>query len=33
MEKLSGIRYDGMLVRILMRELKGEKPYRFRKDR
>jgi HD-GYP domain-containing protein (c-di-GMP phosphodiesterase class II) len=25
MEKLSGTRYDGMLVRILIRELKGEK--------
>jgi diguanylate cyclase (GGDEF)-like protein len=25
MERLSGIRYDGMLVRILIRELKGEK--------
>ena len=33
MEKLSGIRYDGMLVRILMRELKGEKPLRSKKDR
>ena len=33
MEKLSGIRYDGMLVRILMRELRGEKPSRSRKDR
>jgi HD-GYP domain-containing protein (c-di-GMP phosphodiesterase class II) len=33
MEKLSGVRYDGMLVRILMRELRGEKPIRSRKDR
>ena len=33
MEKLSGVRYDGMLVRILMRELRGEKPHRFKKDR
>jgi diguanylate cyclase (GGDEF)-like protein len=32
MEKLSGVRYDGMLVRILMRELRGEKPHRFKKD-
>jgi diguanylate cyclase (GGDEF)-like protein len=30
MEKLSGVRYDGMLVRILMRELRGEKPSRSR---
>jgi hypothetical protein len=33
MEKLSGVRYDGMLVRVLMRELRGEKPMRSRKDR
>jgi diguanylate cyclase (GGDEF)-like protein len=33
MEKLSGSRYDGMLVRILIRELKGEKPARSRKER
>jgi HD-GYP domain-containing protein (c-di-GMP phosphodiesterase class II) len=33
MEKLRGVRYDGMLVRILMRELRGEKPHRFKKDR
>ena len=33
MEKLSGVRYDGMLVRILMRELRGEKPHRFKQDR
>jgi HD-GYP domain-containing protein (c-di-GMP phosphodiesterase class II) len=25
LEKLSGIRYDGMLVRILVRELKSER--------